>query len=263
MEFGLSKDSVNMKPEVLQQFAPHGRIRVAINLGNSVLVQKNQATGNLQGTTPALARELSCRLGIQVELIEYAGAGNVADVAGRDAWDICFLAIDPARAREIDFTAPYVVIEGTYLVPNVSQLRDVADVDCEGVRIAIGEKSAYDLYLTRTLKHARLVRAVGTSGAFDSFVSNGYEAMAGVRQPLTKLAAIHEGLRVMTGRFTDIRQALGIPKGRNLAASYLRAFIEEMKASGFVSRILVESGQDEVQVAPSEALGRVDEAPAP
>jgi polar amino acid transport system substrate-binding protein len=247
---------MNLKPapEVIRQFTPHGPLRAAINLGNSVLVQKDQATGDLQGVTPALARELSRRLGTSLELIEYCGAGKVADAAGQDAWDICFLAIDPARAAQIDFTAPYVVIEGTYVVPDSSPLREIADVDRAGVRIAIGEKSAYDLYLTRTLKKAELVRAVGTSGAFDIFVRNGYEAIAGVRQPLAKLVATHKGFRMMSGRFTDIRQAMGVPKGRDDAVRYLRAFIEEMKACGFVTRALAESGQEEAQVALPEAV---------
>jgi len=246
--------NVTLTSEVVREFLPHGRLRAAINLGNSVLVQKGRATGDLQGITPALARELSRRLGASLEFIEYGQAGNVANAAAQDAWDICFLAIDPARAAEIDFTAPYVVIEGTYMVPDPSPLREIADVDREGVRIAVGEKSAYDLYLTRTIKKARLVRAQGTFGAFDIFVRNGYEAIAGVRQPLAKLAATHQGFRVMSGRFTDIRQAMGIPKGRATAVRYLKAFVEEMKASGFVGRALAESGQEEAQVAPPEAV---------
>ena len=137
---------------VRSELAPSGKLRAAINFGNPVLAQKDPATGEPSGVSVDLARELGRRLGVPVELVTFDAAGKVFDALKTGAWDVAFLAIDPARASEIAFTAPYVVIEGTYLVPADSPLRTIGDVDREGVRVAVGNKSAYDLYLTRTLK---------------------------------------------------------------------------------------------------------------
>ena len=141
-------------PEAVKELAPTGKLRAAINYGNPVLAQPDAATGQPRGVSVDLARELGVRLGVPVELVTFDAAGKVFDALGSGAWDVAFIAIDPARSAEIDFTAPYVVIEGTYLVPVNSPLRSIADVDREGVRIAVGNKSAYDLYLSRTLKRA-------------------------------------------------------------------------------------------------------------
>jgi polar amino acid transport system substrate-binding protein len=163
--------------------------------------------------------------------------------------DIIFLAIEPVRAAEIEFTAPYVLIEGVYLVPKDSPLKAVADVDREGVRIGVNKDSAYDLFLTRTLKHAKILRA---ESGVDLFVKNKLEAAAGVKQPLAVYAKTNPNVRVMDGRFMEIRQAMGSPKGRIAGARYLRAFVEEMKASGFVADALKRSNQPDAAVAPLE-----------
>lgn len=237
---------------VMQQLAPTGKLRAAINLGNAVLAQTDPATGEPKGITPDLARELGRRLGVAVELIAYDAAGKVFDAAGTGAWDIAFVAIEPVRAAVIEFTAPYVIIEGTYMVPKDSALKTIADVDRPGVRIAVGPKSAYDLYLTRTLKHATLVRAAAGGGRamIDLFVKANLEVAAGVRQPLAAYAKDHPEVRVMDGHFMEIQQAMGTPKGRSAGAAYLRAFVEEMKASGFVADALKRSNQT-AAVAPA------------
>ncbi len=167
------------------------------------------------------------------------------------AWDVAFLAIDPKRAAEIDFTAPYVIIEGSYMVRTDSPLRAIEDVDRPGVRIAVGNGSAYELYLSRTIKHAQLVRAATGAEAIDQFFRDGLEVAAGVKSPLVRYAQAHEGLRVMDGRFMAIEQAMGTPKGRDAGASYLRGFVEELKASGFVADALARSGQHDAKVAPA------------
>ncbi len=237
-----------VRPDVAQDLAPTGRLRAAINLGNPVLAQKD--SGELRGISVDLARELGRRLAVPVELIAYDAAGKVTDAVKTGAWDIAFVAIDPARAAEIAFTPPYVVIEGTYLVAADSPLRAIADVDREGVRIAVSSKSAYDLYLSRTLKRAQLVRAPSPPASIELFVKDRLEAAAGVKQPLVELARSNPQLRVIDGRFMLIEQAMGTPIGRPLGARYLREFIEEMKDSGFVARALERSGQRDAAVAP-------------
>ncbi len=235
---------------VVTELAPNGKLRAAINFGNVVLVQKGPAGGEPRGVSPALARELARRLGVAVEYVTFDAAGKVFDALQAGLWDVAFLAIDPARAAGIDFTAPYVVIEGTYLVLANSPLRAIADFDRDGVRIAVGRASAYELYLTRTLKHATLIREPSGGDAFDLFLKDRLEAVAGVKQSLVAFAKTHPGTRVIPGRFMQIEQAMGTPKGREAGARYLRQFVEEMKASGFVARALAESGQADAVVAP-------------
>ena len=239
-----------VRPEVVKDLAPTGTLRAAINFGNPVLAQKDPVTGEPRGVSVDMARELGRRLALPVELITYDAAGKVFDALKTGAWDVAFLAIDPARATEIAFTAPYVVIEGTYLVPADSPLRTIEDVDRQGVRVAVGNKSAYDLYLTRTLKRAQLVRAPTSPAAVEAFMKDRLEAAAGVKQPLVQFAKTNPTVRVMDGRFMAIEQAMGTPKGRESGARYLRAFVEEMKASGFVATGLERSGQRDATIAP-------------
>lgn len=243
-----------MPPEIRSELAPTGTLRAAINFGNPVLAQKDPVSGEPRGVSVDLARELGRRLNVPVELVTYDAAGKVFDALKTGAWDVAFLAIDPARASEIAFTAPYVVIEGTYLVPTDSPLRTIGDVDRDGVRVAVGNKSAYDLYLTRTLKRAQIVRAPTSPGAIEIFVSDKLEAAAGVKQPLVQFAKTNPKVRVMDGRFMAIEQAMGTPKGREAGARYLREFIEEMKASGLVGRGLERSGQGDATVAPKAPI---------
>ncbi len=240
-------------PEVVASFAPGGRLRVAINFGNPVLAQKDPQSGRPRGVSADLAEELARRLGLPLDFVTFDGAGKVFDALKTGAWDLAFLAIDPVRAAEIDFSPPYVVIEGTYLVPADSPLRSVDQVDRPGVRIAVGRGSAYDLYLTRALTSAQLVRAPTSAAAIALFQSDGLDAAGGVRQPLVEAATANPGLRVIPGRFMAIEQAMGTPKGRTAAARYLQGFIEEMKASGFVARALAASGQADAAVAPPMA----------
>ncbi len=233
--------------------APTGILRAGINLGNPVIAQRDPAGGDPRGVGPALAGLLAKRLDVPVRYVVFDTAGKLADAAKEKAWDVGFLAIDPARAVDIEFTDAYVNIEGTYMVSTQSTLREIADFDREGLKIAVGLKTAYDLFLSRELKHAKIVRAESSLAAIDLYLEGGLDAVAGVRQPLAAAAAKHPHLRVIEGSFMVIRQAAGVPRGRGAAARYLAAFIEEAKASGFVARALQESGVADVSVAPPRA----------
>ncbi|TXN83303.1 ABC transporter substrate-binding protein [Methylobacterium sp. WL8] len=236
--------------DLARDLAPTGTLRAAINLGNAVLARKG-ADGALSGVSVDLARALSERIGVPLVLVPYDSAGAVSEAAASGAWDVCFLARDPKRAEGIVFTAPYLVIEGGYLVPAASPIRALDAVDRDGVRIAVGRGSAYDLYLSRTIRHATLVRARTSPAAIALFAESGLEVAANVRQPLEAYAAAHPQVRMLPGRFMEIAQAMGVPKGRDAGAAYLRRFVEAMKADGFVAKALDANGQA-ATVAPAE-----------
>ena len=238
-----------ISPSLRSDLAPTGKLRVGINYGNPVLATRDPTSGDLRGVAVDLARELGRRVGVPVELVGYEAAGKMVEGVQAGAWDVAFLAVDPGRAGEISFTAPYIEIEGTYLVPAGSPLRAIADVDRKGVRIAVSAKSAYDLFLGRSLQHAQLVRAPDPNAAFELLVAGKVEAVAGVRQPLVTNAEKLPGSRVLDGRFMAIKQALGIPKGRDAGAKYLREFIEDVKASGLVAQAIEKAGIRGVSVA--------------
>jgi polar amino acid transport system substrate-binding protein len=193
-------------------------------------------------------------VGVPIELVGYDAAGKMADGAKTGEWDVAFLAAEPARAEEISFSAAYLEIEATYLVPPGSPLRTIADVDREGVRIVVAAKSAYDLFLSRTLKRARLIRAEGTDAAFELFVEDKIEALAGLKPGLVTLAEKLPGSRVLDGRFTAVQQSLGTPKGRDAGAKYLREFIEDVKASELVAQAIEKHGVRGVSVAPKAPI---------
>ena len=239
-----------MPSQARAELAATGTLRAAINFGNPVLAQKDPATSEPRGVSVDLARELGRRLGVPVELVLFDAAGKVFDALQTRSWDVAFLAIDPARATGIAFTAPYVVIEATYLVHADSPLRAIDEVDRDGVRVAVGNKSAYDLYLSRTLKHAQLVRVPTSPAAIEAFLSEKLDAAAGVKQPLQQFARTRGDVRVLDGRFMAIEQAMGTPKRNEAGAQYLREFVEQMKASGFVAQSLARSGQSDATVAP-------------
>jgi polar amino acid transport system substrate-binding protein len=231
------------------ELAPSGTLRVGINFGNALLATKD-AKGEPAGIAVDLARELARRLGVPLEIVPYESAGRMADGAKGGAWDVAFLGSDPARADEISFTAPYLEIEATYLVPAGSPLRTIADVDRDGVRIAVSEKSAYDLYLTRSLRHARLVRVPGPDASTDLFFKDKLEALAGLKPVLVEAVGRQPGSRVLDGRFTTVQQAVGTPKGRPAAAQFLQTFVEDVKASGFVAKSIERNRIQGVMVAP-------------
>lgn len=240
----------NVPTEVTKDLAPTGRLRAAINLGNSVLAQGTPQEP--RGLSVDLAREVARRIGLPLDFTVYDAAGKVFEANKTGAWDIAFMAREPQRAAEVEFTTPYVLIEGTYLVLKDSPLQKVEDVDKPGIKIAVGRNSAYDLFLTRNIKNAEIVRAAagGCCLMVELFLAEKLDAAAGVKAALLDYAAKDPKVRVMDGRFQVIEQAMGTPKGRTTAAAWLKSFVEEMKASGFVAEGLKRSNQTSATVAP-------------
>jgi len=229
-------------------------LRVGINYGNFLLVTKDPAGGDPRGIAVDLARELARRTGLPIEFVAYDAAGKLAEGVKSGAWDVAFLAAEPERANEIAFTAAYLEIEATYLVPAGSPIRSIADVDRDGVRIAVSAKSAYDLFLSRTLKHAQLIRAQGIDASYKLFVESKLDVLAGLKPRLIMDTEQLPGSRVLEGRFTAIQQSIGTPKGRDASAKYLRGFVEDVKSSGFVARSIEKHGVRGVSVAPKTAV---------
>jgi polar amino acid transport system substrate-binding protein len=220
------------------ELAPTGTLRVALNMSNFLLTATDPVTGEPRGIAADLGRELGQRLGVPVQLLPYPNPGVLADAATTGVWDVAFIGAEPQRAHAIDFTAAYVEIEATYLVPPGSPLQTIAEVDRPGIRIAAPERSAYELYLSRTLQHAQLVREQGAENAFKRFVSDRLDALAGLRPRLVTDQEAMPGSSLLDGRFHAVQQAAGTPKGRPAGAEYLRAFIEDVKASGLVARLM-------------------------
>jgi len=239
-----------VSPAVRADLAPTGKIRAGINYGNAVLATKNESTGELRGVAVDLARELGRRSELAVELVAFPSAGQMVAALKNGAWDMAFLAAEPGRAGEIGFTAPHLIIEGTYLLPPGSSIRGIEEVDCAGVRIGVATGSAYDLYLSRNIKNAQFIRAADTDSTFQLILDGKVDMVAGVRQALVANATKLSGARVLDERFMVIEQAAGMPKGREEGLRYLRDFIEEMKACGFVAQALKKSGVLDVAVAP-------------
>jgi polar amino acid transport system substrate-binding protein len=237
-------------PDVVKDLAAGGRLKAAINAGNVVLVQKDQS-GTPTGITVDLAHELSKRLAVPLDEVVFEAAGKVTDAVKTGAWDIAFVAIEPKRAEVIGFTAPYVIIEGTYMAAADSPLRTIADVDHDGVRIAVSLGSAYDLYLSRTIQHATLVRYPNPPLALEGYVADKIDVAAGVKEQLVAFAGSHPGYRVMDGHFQEIREAMGVPLGHDIGLNYLKTFVEDMKASGFVRTSLDRADQKDATVAPA------------
>ena len=246
---------MTLDPAVLQAFAPQGVLRASINLGNPILANKDATTGAPSGVSVDLARAFADRLGVGLELVVFDTAGKSVEAVAEEKADIGFFAIDPVRGAQIAFTHAYVLIEGSYMVRDDSPLKDNDEVDRAGHRITVGKGSAYDLYLTRELKHAEIVRAPSSPAVVQTFLDQKLDVAAGVRQQLEADAQTHAGLRLLPGRFMVIQQAMGTPKSRGSeAAAVLGAFVEEMKASGFVAEALGRYGIQGASVAPGEPV---------
>ena len=244
---GMAND---ISPAVRSELAPTGKMRVGLNHGNFLLVTPGSSAADPRGVASDLARELGRRLGLPVEFSKFETAGGLGDAARTGVWDVAFLGAEPQRAAEIAFTAAYLEIPATYLVPAGSPIRSVAEVDREGVRIAVAEKSAYELWLSRNIKNAKLVLTKGIGGSFDAFVKDKLEVLSGLRPRLLTDAQKLPGARVLDGQFTAVQQAIGTQKARAASATFLRAFVEEAKASGFVAEAISRNNVQGVSVAP-------------
>jgi polar amino acid transport system substrate-binding protein len=232
-----------MDSSLVASFTPTGHLRASINLGNPILANKDPATGRPVGVSVDLAHAFAERLGVPLELVVFDTARQSVDALKNEQADIGFFAVDPLRGQEISFTAPYVLIEGSYLVREDSALQRNEDVDQAGLRVTVGAGSAYDLYLTRELKHAKIEHAASSQAVVDTFIANNFEVAAGVKQQLQADAQRVAGLRLLPGRFMVIGQAMGTPKSRGAeAAACLSDFVEQMGATGFVTQSLKRHG---------------------
>lgn len=231
-----------MDQEALSNLSRPNVLRVGINLGNILLVTGKSAAGAPEGVAPDMAAALAERLGASVEYVTYPSPGEVADAVAHDEWDVGLIAEEPKRAESISFCGAYVEIEATYLVPEHSPLKSIKDVDRAGVRIAVSDRSAYDLYLSRTLEHAELCRAQGLVGAYELFVNERLDALAGLRPALKGNAEALAGSRVMDGGYTSVRQAIGTKPGNTALKTFAEAFIVEARESGLVRQLIEKHG---------------------
>ncbi len=240
-----------MSPDVVSQLAPTGVLRAGINMSNFLLVTGETAGGDPDGVSPDMAAAIAEKLGVPCKLVPFKSPGEVADAAGKNIWDIGNIGAEPQRAKVMDFTAAYVEIEATYMVPANSPIQSIEEVDREGVRIAHPPRSAYGLWLANNIKHATLVPAEGLGGAFDLFVNEGLDALAGLRPGLIKDIDKVPGARMLDGQFSAVQQAVGVNKGNDAAYAFLKEFVEEAKASGFVAGLIDKHGvEGRLSVAP-------------
>ena len=233
-------------------FTPTGVLRACINLGNPILAGRD-ATGAPCGVSVDLATQLAARLGTPLELVVFDTAAKSVAAITQEQADVGFFAIDPLRGAGLHFTRPYILIEGCYLVREGSPVRENGQVDAAGTTVMVGQGSAYDLYLTRELKQATILRASTSPAVMQEFLAQGADVAAGVRQQLEADAARHPGLRLLPGRFMVIEQAMGMPRSRSAeAAAFLAAFVEDLKRSGFVAEAMQRHRIEGALVAPVE-----------
>ena len=240
-----------MSPEILKQLAPSGTLRAGINLSNFLLVTGKSPGGDPEGVAPDMARAIAERLGVGFKLVPFQSPGELADAAGTDVWDIGLIGAEPARAEKIAFSPAYVEIEATYLVPAGSTLRTVEEVDRPGIRIAVSARSAYDLWLVRNIRQAQLVHAEGIEASYNLFVNDKLDALASLKPRLLSDVTRLPGARILDGKFTAVQQAVGTGKANAAAAAFLRDFVEEVKASGFVAGLIARHHVAGLSVAPA------------
>jgi polar amino acid transport system substrate-binding protein len=243
-----------MLSDIVAELAPTGVLRAGINLSNFLLVTGKSPSGDPEGVAPDMAREVARRLGVAVKYLPFKTPGELADMAGRRVWDIGLIGAEPQRAETIAFTAAYAEIEATYLVSANSPLNTIADVDAAGVRIAVTGRSAYGLWLERNILRASLVRTETLDSAYDTFVSEDLEALAGLRPRLLIDQAKLPGARILDGRFTAVQQAIGTARLNSSGAAFLRDFVEEAKSSGLVARLIERHHVRGLSVAPAALL---------
>jgi polar amino acid transport system substrate-binding protein len=240
-----------MSPDIVAELAPTGVLRAGINLSNFLLVTGKSPSGDPEGVAPDMAAELASRLGVGVKYVTFKSPGELADQAGKNVWDVGLIGAEPQRAELIEFTAAYCEIESTYLVPAGSPLKTIADVDAAGVRIAVTGRAAYGLWLERNVKHATLIRSDSLDAAYEQFVREKLDALAGLRPRLLSDVEKLPGARILDGNFSTVQQAVGTGKKNKAGAAYLRSFVEEVKASGLVARLIAKHKVRGLSVAPA------------
>lgn len=227
-----------MSSQAVSELAPHGVLRAGINMSNFLLVTGRTPEGDPDGVSPDMARAIAARLGVPVKLVPFPKPGLLADAVDDDVWDIGLIGAEPARAEKIAFTAAYCEIEATYLVPAGSPITSIAEVDRPGRRIVVTARSAYDLWLERNIRHAQLIRVENQAAAVEKLVSDKLDALAGLRPGLINDIEKLPGARILDGQFTAVQQAVGTQRRNTEGAAFLRAFVEEAKASGLVASLI-------------------------
>ena len=239
-----------MNDKVRAQLAPTGVLRAGINLSNFLLVTGRSENGEPTGVAPDMAREIATALGVTVKYVTFKSPGELGDQVGKDVWDIGLIGAEPQRAEKIQFTAAYVEIEATYMVPEGSPIQSIADVDRKGVRIAVSARSAYDLWLVNNIRNATLVQVSGLDAAYEKFMSDKLEVLAGLRPGLLKDVAKAPGLKILDGKFTAVQQAVGTAKANVEGAAFLADFVEKAKKSGMVQGFIDRHRVKGLSVAP-------------
>ena len=240
-----------MERQAASELAPTGVLRAGINMSNPLLVTGMSPAGDPEGVSPDMAREIATRLGVPVQYVKFPRPGELTDAADRNQWDIGLIGAEPARAEKIAFTAAYCEIAATYLVPAGSPIASLAQVDRPGVRIAVASRSAYDLWLSRHIKHAELVRANGLDASAQLFLEQKLDVLAGLTPRLLQDLEKIPGARILDGQFTAVQQAVGTPAKNKAGAAFLRDFVEEAKASGLVARLIERHHVRGLSVAPA------------
>jgi polar amino acid transport system substrate-binding protein len=239
-----------MNDTVRAQLAPTGVLRAGINLSNFLLVTGRSENSEPTGVAPDMAREIATALGVPVKYVTFKSPGELGDQVGKDVWDIGLIGAEPQRAEKIQFTAAYVEIEATYMVPEGSPIKSIADVDRKGVRIAVSARSAYDLWLVNNIRNATLVQVSGLDAAYEKFMSDKLEVLAGLRPGLLKDVEKAPGLKILDGKFTAVQQAVGTAKANVEAAAFLADFVEKAKKSGIVQGFIDRHKVKGLSVAP-------------
>jgi polar amino acid transport system substrate-binding protein len=239
-----------MNDKAKAELAPSGVLRAGINLSNFLLVTGRAANGNPEGVSPDMAHAIADMLGVPVSYVPFKTPGELADQAANNVWDIGNIGAEPQRAQQITFTAAYCEIEATYMVPAGSPIKSIADVDKKGVRIAVTARAAYCLWLENNIKNATLVQVTGADGAYNTFVNDKFEVMAGLRPGLIKDVEKLPGARILDGKFSAVQQAVGTPKKNSAGAEFLAAFVEDAKKSGLVASFIEKHKVKGLSVAP-------------
>lgn len=227
---------------VIDQLAPTGTLRAGINMGNFLLVTGKTASGDPDGVSPDMAAEVARRLGVPLSLVPYDSPEQVVAAAGRNEWDIGNVGAEPQRMEKMAFTAAYVEIEATYLVHGDSPFKSADELDREGATIIVRGETAYGLYLSREIKNAVLITTDTSEEALQRFLDEKLDAFAGLKSGLANEAEKHPGTRIVDGKFAEVQQAIGVSKQNAGAIAYLRDFVEEAKASGFVANLIEKHG---------------------
>jgi len=239
-----------MSDKAKAELAPTGVLRAGINLSNFLLVTGRSANGDPEGVSPDMACAIADRLGVPVKYVSFKSPGELADQAGKNVWDIGNIGAEPQRAEKIAFTAAYCEIEATYMVPAGSPIMAVADVDKNGVRIAVSARSAYGLWLENNIKNATLIQVAGLDAAFNKFVDDKLDVLAGLRPGLLKDIEKLPTARILDGKFSAVQQAVGTARANGAGAKFLSDFVEEAKRSGLVARLIEKHKVKGLSVAP-------------